>query len=60
MGLAKEVAFARLVDDGEDVARAYLPEIGDSGVCAEVDYCIQSPGARLDGAGANGSSGGGY
>ena len=43
-GVGIEVAFARLVDDGEDVARAYQPEIGDSGVCANVDYCVQSPG----------------
>ena len=43
-GVGIEVAFARLVDDGEDVARAYQPEIGDSGVRADVDYRIQSLG----------------
>ena len=58
-GVGIEVAFARLVDDGEDVARAYQPEIGDSGVRTDVDYRIQSLGVRLGGAGAIGYSGGG-
>src|ERR1700722_8469822 len=43
-GVGKEVAFARLVDDGEDVARAYQPEIAESGVRTDVDYRIQSLG----------------
>ena len=37
-----EVTFARLVDDGENVGRAYQSEIGDSCVCADVDHRIQS------------------
>ena len=35
-------AFARLVDDGEDVALAHQPEIGDGHDAADVDHRVQS------------------
>ena len=36
------VAFARFMDDGENVALAHQPEVGDRRALAEVDHRVQS------------------